>query len=86
MCKPFTAWGKEIHEYCKDNGLDFSKAEKSGKCWGSNVLMLQHIDPQKGENGLKDETPAPVTLIIKKINGCLIFEQTKYTKRYLVSK
>lgn len=83
MCKLFTAWGKEIHEYCNANGLDFSKAEKSGKCWGKNVLMLQHIDPNRGKHGLRNETAAPVTLVITKKGNRLVFEQTEHTRRYL---
>ena len=83
MCELFIDWSKEIHDYCMANGLDFSKAEKSGKCWGKDVLMLQHIDPQKGKRGLHDETPAPVTLVIRKAGSRLVFEQTEHTKRYL---
>lgn len=83
MCKQFIDWKKEIYDYCTANGLDFSKAEKAGKCWGKDVLMLQHIDSQKGKRGLQDETPAPVLLVIKKTGSSLIFEQTEYTKHYL---
>lgn len=83
MCKLFLEWEKEIRAYCKENGLDFSKAERAGKCWGGNVLMLQHIDLQGGKLGLKDETPAPVTLVIKKAGGKIVFEQTENTRRYL---
>lgn len=83
MCKLFVDWKNEIHEYCMENGLDFSKAEKAGKCWGEDVLMLQHIDPHKGKNGLQDETPAPVMLVIRKVGNRLVFEQTEHTKCYL---
>lgn len=83
MCKLFSEWEKEIRRYCVSNGLDFSKAEKSGKCWRKDVLMLQHIDPDKGKNGMRDETPAPVILVIKKQKNGLVFEQTEYTHKYL---
>lgn len=83
MCKLFSEWEKEIRAYCKENGLDFAKAEKAGKCWGSDVLMLQYIDPQSGKLGLHDETPAPVTLVIKKMGDKIVFEQTENTRRYL---
>lgn len=83
MCKLFVDWEKEIREYCRKNGLDFSKAEKSGKCWGKDVLMLQYIDPQRGKMGLRDDVPAPVTLVIRKAGNGLIFEQTENTRRYL---
>lgn len=84
MCKLFMDWGKEIQEYCIQNGLDFAKAEKAGKCWGKDVLMLQYVDLNKGQNGLHDETPAPVTLIVRKNGNRLVFEQTENTKEYLV--
>lgn len=83
MCKLFADWENEIRHYCAENGLDFSKAERSGKCWGKNLLMLQHIDPQKGRKGLRDETPAPVTLVVKKNGNSLVFEQTENTRKYL---
>jgi hypothetical protein len=66
-----------------ENGLDFLKAQKAGKCWSQNFLMLQHVDPDKGRQGLLDETPAPVVLTIQKINDQLVFEQTKDTRKYL---
>ena len=83
MCKLFLNWENEIREYCRMNGLDFSKAEKSGKCWGKDILMLQYIDPQKGKQGLRDEAPAPVTLVIRKTGNKLAFEQTENTRKYL---
>lgn len=83
MCKMFIDWQNEIRNYCLSNGLDFSKAERSGKCWGKDVLMLQHIEPQAGEKGMMDETPAPIILVIKKQNNSLVFEQTEHTRKYL---
>lgn len=83
MCKLFLDWEQEIRSYCRHNGLDFSKVEKSGKCWSGNLLMLQHVDPQKGRMGLRDETPAPITLLVRKEANKLIFEQTEFTKKYL---
>lgn len=83
MCKLFTDWERAIRAYCEENGLDFSKVEKTGKSWGKDVLMLQHVDAQKGQRGLRDETPAPVVLVVRKHGSGLIFEQTEHTRRYL---
>ena len=83
MCKLYTDWRNEIREYCAANGLDFSRVEKAGKCWGKDVLMLQHIDARKGTAGLHDETPAPVLLVVRKQNNSLMFEQTENTRKYL---
>ena len=83
MCKRFVDWQQAIQSYCADNGLDFSKAEKTGKCWGEDFLILQHIDLEEGKRGLLDETPAPVVLIVRKHGDSFKFEQTEHTVRYL---
>lgn len=83
MCKLFIDWEAEIRRYCDENGLDFSKAQQAGKCWGKDVLMLQHIAPGSGKDGLHDETPAPIALIIRKDKNGLVFEQTEHTAEYL---
>ena len=83
MCKLFLDWKREIQKYCVENGLDFSKVEKAAKCCTKDMLALQHFDPMKGKNGLLDETPAPVTLVIRKMENGLAFEQTEHTRRYL---
>lgn len=79
----FDIYEQEIRQYCKDNGLDFSKAEEMGHCWGKTRLVIQYVDPAKGEKGLWDETPAPVVLIMEIIDGKPHFEQTQYTQLYL---
>lgn len=83
MCKLFSEWENDIRSYCTKNGLDFSRVQKTGKCWGKDFLMLQHIEPGTGRQGLQDETPAPVVLLVKKQNDALVFEQTQYTQKYL---
>ena len=35
------------------------------------------------KEGLRDETPLPLVLMIRKEAGKLVFEQTEYTARYL---
>ena len=54
-----------------------------GQCYGKNDLWLQYIDKEKGKNGLLDEAPAPIVLIIYVDNGNVRFEQTEHTKKYL---
>lgn len=83
MCKLYSDWRNEIREYCAANGLDFSGVEKAGKCWGKDVLILQHIDVRKGMAGLHDETPASVLLVVRKRDNSLTFEQTENTEKYL---
>ncbi len=83
MCKLFSKYEEEIKKYCKDNALDFKKAKSLPQCWGKNDIWLQHYDSEKGKNGLKDETPAPIVLKIMVNNGKVTFEQTENTKKYI---
>lgn len=83
MCKLFTKYETEIERYCNENNLNFETAKKLPKCWGKNDIWLQYHDPEKGKNGLLDETPAPIVLKILINNGNVYFEQTEYTDIYL---
>ena len=83
MCKLFSQYENEIKKYFIENSLDFEKAKKLPQCWGKNDIWLQYYDPEKGKNGLKDETPAPIVLKIIINNGEVTFEQTENTKKYL---
>ncbi|MCM1023264.1 MAG: hypothetical protein NC395_04315 [Prevotella sp.] len=85
MCKLFDEWSPQIEKFCNENGFDFEKAKKLSKSWGKDNLALQHYDPEKGKMGLRDETPMPLVLRIKKNpDDTLEFVQTEYTKKYLV--
>lgn len=84
MCKLFIDWENEIKAYCAENGLDFEKAKNMPKCWGKNDIWLQYHDPDKGKNGLRDETPAPIVLKISRVGSTIKFEQTEHTKEYLM--
>ena len=83
MCMLFDKYEKEIRSYCDTNHLSFERARKLSQCWGKNDLWLQYHDPEKGKEGLKNETPAPVVLKMTVENGIPRFEQTEYTKKYL---
>ena len=85
MCKLFEDWSNEIRQYCMANGLSFEKARNLSQCWGSNFLALQFYDPKQGRNGLRDETPMPLVLLIRKTAEGLEFEQTEFTQTYLAS-
>ena len=84
MCKLFDDWSEDIRAYCIEHNLDFEKARRMPKSYSKTDIALQHVDKEKGKNGLRDETPAPVVLwIIKEPNGTLVFKQTEYTEKYL---
>lgn len=83
MCQLFIDWENEIKAYCTENGLNFEKAKNMPKCWGKNDIWLQYHDPDKGKNGLRDETPAPIVLKISRVGSTIRFEQTEHTQKYL---
>lgn len=88
MCKLFEEWRDDIKAYCESNGLNFQKVENSARNWGRNDICLQHVDfdenPQKSALGMADDVPAPLTLRIFKEDGAIKFEQTEYTRKYLM--
>lgn len=74
----------EIKDYCRQQGLNFDTAEKLSQSWNKNTVALSYRDPSKGSNGLLDDTPCPLVLLIRREkNGKLVFEQTEHTKKYL---
>ena len=85
MCKLFEDWSEEIRQYCLANGLSDETARNLSQCWGSNFLALQFYDPNQGKDGLRDETPKTLVLLIRKTATGLEFEQTEFTQTYLAS-
>ena len=83
MCKLFSQYETQIKQYCKENSLDFETVKSLPQCWGKNDIWIQHYDPEKGKEGLRDETPAPIVLKISVHDGNVSFEQTEYTEKYL---
>ena len=84
MCKLFDDWKNEIKNYCDKNDLCFEQAEKLSQAWNKSTLVLYYCDPAQGEDGLLNDIPSPMVLIIRQEkNGALAFEQTKFTNKYL---
>lgn len=84
MCKLFDDWSEEIKTFCSENSLDFDKARLMSQSWGKNFVALAYYDKNKGQNGLLDDTPMPLVLLIKRENdGKLSFEKTEHTEKYL---
>ncbi len=80
----FEDWSDEIRSYFDSNGLDFDKARKMPKSYGKSDIWVLYGDPEKGKDGLRDETPMPIVLMIdRKPDGTLVFEQTEHTRKYL---
>lgn len=83
MCKLFSKYEGQIKSYCVENGLDFEKLSSFPQCWSKNDIWVQYHDPNKGKSGMKDETPAPIVLIISVNSGNVTFTQTEHTGKYL---
>ena len=73
----------QIEKYCQENNLDFEKLKHEPGCFNSDNLIFQYHDPTKGKDGLKDKTPMPVTLSVKRKGDGIAVEQTENTKKYL---
>lgn len=74
---------KTVETYCKNNNLNFDKLCKLVKSWGKNIFTFLYHDPNKGKNGLYDETPMPLVLSVERVDGKLVIEQTEHTKKYI---
>lgn len=80
----FVEWSDEIKAYCESNGLSFEKAKTMSRSFNWTSVYLGYHDPEKGKQGLLDDTPMPAVLLIEKQpDGSLKFEQTEHTKKYL---
>jgi len=82
-CKLFNQYKEQIKHCCEENSLDFGIVENAVKSWNSGNIFILHHDPEKGKEGLRDETPMPVTLRIYVENENVRIEQTEHTQTYL---
>lgn len=84
MCKLFEEWKDEIKAYMLKNNLNFEATKKLSQGWNSNTLALSFCDSSLGSNGLLNDTPSPLVLLIRREkDGHLVFEQTEHTQKYL---
>ena len=74
-----------IRSYCDNNGLNFAKVKDMVKCSGKDFFLLQYHDPNKGDEGLYDETRMPVVLQIIRTNGKLLIHETEHTRKFLAA-
>lgn len=72
-----------LEKYCIANGYNFSKLKTFPKGISKDRLEIYYHDPSKGHEGLKDETPMPVVLTVKKHNGEFSVLETEHTERLL---
>ena len=84
MCKLFDDWNTEIKQFCDDNGYDFEAAKELSQAWNSNTVVLYYCAPSNTSDGLLNDTPSPMVLLIRREkNGRLVFEKTQHTDKYL---
>jgi hypothetical protein len=73
----------EIERYCTENNLSIEKVFYSPHSYNDKRVVVLHFDPEKGKQGLLNETPATTTLLIEIGDGKLRFVQTEHTRKYL---
>lgn len=84
MCMEYKNYENDIQFYCEKNELDFSKLKSMIKGCGDNDIIIQARTGRNSSQGLLDETPMPVVLMIQRQpDGSLNFRQTEHTKRYI---
>ena len=70
----YKVWRNCIEQFCINHGLDFEKLRTMGICYNHH---------ERGRNGLLDETPADVVLIMQIVDGKPVFKETEITRKYL---
>ena len=84
MCKLFDEWRNEIKDYCRQQGLNFDTAEKLSQSWNKNTVALSYRDPSKGSNGLLDDTPCPLVLLIRREKNASSFLSRQNTLKNIL--
>lgn len=75
---------KELERFCTLNQISVEKVLKSPKSYNEKMMCIQHHNSGVGKNGLNDETPAKILLIIKKnTDGKIEFYPEPDFKQYL---
>lgn len=74
----------EIKKYCMENKINYdSLMLNSVKGCDNSSIIFCEISKEECEDGLLNEKPMPILLIVRKDNDGLTFEQTEHTKKYL---
>lgn len=84
MCKLFDEWSNEIQSFCDENQLSFEAAKNLSQAWNKNTVVLYFCDKHNNSDGLMNDTPSPMVLLIRREkDGRITFEQTEHTQKYL---
>ena len=73
----------ELESFCTQNSIRVESILNSPKSFNKNIMYILHHNPEAGKNGLNDETPAEVLLIIQKKDNKLEFTPKENLKKYL---
>ena len=73
----------ELENFCAQNDISVEKVLHSPKSFNKTIMYILHHDPKAGANGLNDETPAKVLLVIQKKDNKLEFIPKANLKKYL---
>lgn len=74
---------KQFEEFCESNKISTEKALSMPWCYTEDELYIQTYDRETATNGLKGNTPAPILIVVHKINNSIGFELTEKGKEVL---
>lgn len=73
-----------LKPYCQEHGLSFEKMKKQKFEFINGVAFFLQPSEVKPIGLMNDMETMPMpTLILKIVNGDIVFEQTEHTKKYL---
>ena len=74
---------EELKFFCVKNNISVEKVLNSHKSFNKNIMYILHHDEKLGRNGLIDETPTKVLLVIKRKGNGLEFLPQGNLNKYL---
>ncbi len=74
---------KLLEDFCESEGLSVDKIMHSPKCYNQNMMVIQHVDWNKTGEGLRNNKPAKVLLVIRRTEEGVMFEPSDDIKEYL---
>lgn len=74
---------KKFEGFCESNKISAEKALLMPRCYTGDELYIQTYDRETATNGLKGNTPAPILMVVRKMNNSIDFELTEKGKEVL---
>ena len=74
---------QSFNEFCHENNILPEKALKMPKCYSGNEMYIQTYNESEAVNGLNDNQPADILIIVRKKENSLDFELTEKGREFL---